>query len=106
MAFYETDLMSVLANLYGSQEDFIKEYQSNLAMKFINQKSNQVEEEVKNIELLKQRFGQNKLNNCMILVKDVMDSGKLSAQINQQAKLPFEFNVLILSRDYWPVIQD
>ncbi len=75
-------------------------------MKFINQKSNQVEEEVKNIELLKQRFGQNKLNNCMILVKDVKDSGKLSARINQQAQLPFEFNVLILSRDYWPVIQE
>ena len=26
VAFYETDLISVLANLYGSQEDFIKEY--------------------------------------------------------------------------------
>jgi anaphase-promoting complex subunit 2 len=68
----------VLANLYGSEDDFIKEYHTNLANKFINYKSNILEEEIKNIELLKQRFGENHLNICMIIIKDVKESHKIS----------------------------
>lgn len=72
-------------------------------MKFINNTSNKLEEEIKNIELLKQRFGENKLNTCMILVKDVKESQKLSKAIAETIGFPLEFNVLIMSKEYWPI---
>ncbi len=55
--YQEIDLATVLVNLYGSQEAFITEYQNMLAEKLMSAKSYNIEEEIKNIELLKMRFG-------------------------------------------------
>lgn len=102
MQFYETDLISVLANLYGSQEDFIKEYQVNLAMKFINNRNQNYEEEFKNIELLKQRFGENKLNTCEIILRDVKESKRINNLISNNG-LPINMSALIVSKEFWPI---
>ncbi len=55
--YQEIDLATVLVNLYGSQESFITEYQNMLAEKLMSAKAYNIEEEIKNIELLKMRFG-------------------------------------------------
>lgn len=55
--YQEVDLATVLVNLYGSQEAFIAEYQNMLAEKLMSAKNYQIDEEIKNIELLKMRFG-------------------------------------------------
>jgi anaphase-promoting complex subunit 2 len=47
--------------LYGSQEAFLQQYQSMLAEKILGFKGFDMEEEIKNIENLKMRFGENNL---------------------------------------------
>lgn len=42
----------------------------------------------------------------MILVKDVKDSSKISHSINLDLKFHFNFVVLILSKEYWPIQKD
>ena len=44
-------------NLYGSQEAFIAEYQNMLAEKMMGTKEYNIDEEIKNLELLKMRCG-------------------------------------------------
>lgn len=43
-----------------------------------------IDEEVRNIELLKMRFGESALQVCDIIVKDVKDSKKNDAVIHQK----------------------
>ena len=55
--YQESDLLSILVNLYGSQEAFIAEYQNMLAEKMMGTKEYNIDEEIKNLELLKMRCG-------------------------------------------------
>jgi anaphase-promoting complex subunit 2 len=75
--YQESDLVSVLVNLYGSQEAFINEYQNMLAEKLMSAREYNIEDEITNIERLKMRFGEAALQTCNIIVKDVKDSKRL-----------------------------
>lgn len=45
-----------------------------MAEKLMSVKNYNIDEEIRNIELLKMRFGESALQNCNIIVKDVKDS--------------------------------
>lgn len=47
--YQKSDLVTVLVNLYGSQEAFINEYQNMLAEKLMSAKDYNIDEEIKNI---------------------------------------------------------
>lgn len=74
--YKENDLVTMLVNLYGSQQAFINEYQNMLAEKLMSAKDYNIDEEIRNIELLKLRFGESALQTCNIIIKDVKDSKK------------------------------
>jgi len=80
--YQESDLVFVLVNLYGSQEAFINEYQIMFAEKLLGTKEFNIEEEINNIELLKLRFGENNLQNCNIIVKDVKESKRIDQNLH------------------------
>lgn len=83
MKYQEIDLVTVLVNLYGSQEAFISEYQNMLAEKLMSAKEFSIDEEIKNLELLKLRFGESALQTCNIIVKDVKDSKRTDNLIHK-----------------------
>ena len=119
--YKESDMVSILMNFYGSQEAFIKEYQNMLTEKFLGIQEYQLDEEIKNIELLKLRFGENILQNCSIIVKDIKDSKRLNMNIHKafdkkvakQIKrksdtgvdsLSFDkINMTFISKGFWPI---
>lgn len=124
-------MVTWLVNLYGSQEAFINEYQNMLGEKLVGGKpSCNIDEEIKNLELLKAKFGDNYLQNCQIIVKDIKDSKRINNNIhktydkefNQEIeslmkkgqtaeieKLFLKFdklNASFLSKGYWPINYD
>eukprot|EP01017_Pseudomicrothorax_dubius_P034038 TRINITY_DN461_c0_g1_i5.p1 TRINITY_DN461_c0_g1~~TRINITY_DN461_c0_g1_i5.p1 ORF type:complete len:816 (-),score=203.93 TRINITY_DN461_c0_g1_i5:80-2527(-) len=114
--YKESDLMTILINLYGSPEAFISEYQYMLAEKLLSPKEYNIDEEIKNIELLKMRFGENNLQGCSIIVRDVKDSKRVNNNIHQQFnKHPLvtsqkgqlvdfqNLNCIYVSKSYWPI---
>ena len=114
--YQESDLVSVLVNLYGSQEAFINEYQIMLAEKLLGAKEFNIEEEIKNIELLKLRFGENNLQSCNIIVKDVKESKRIDQNLHAnfdnniaykrggQELLSFDkLHAMFASKGYWPI---
>lgn len=103
----------MLVNLYGSQEAFITEYQNMLAEKLMGAKEYSIDEEIKNLEQLKIRFGETALQTCNIIVKDVKDSKRTDNLIHKEPKLvssemlsPDNLHCLAVSKGYWPINYD
>ena len=109
--YQEIDLVTVLVGLYGSQEAFIGEYQNMMAEKLMSVKDYNISEEMRNIELLKMRFGESALQVCNIILKDVNDSRRndgvvhnKKAPINPKSPISLnELNCLSVSKGYWPI---
>jgi anaphase-promoting complex subunit 2 len=111
--YHEIDLVTVLVNLYGSQEAFITEYQNMLAEKLMSAKDYNIDEEIKNLEQLKIRFGESALQTCNIIVKDVKDSRRTDNLIHKEPKTvttellsPDNLHCLEVSKGYWPINYD
>lgn len=53
----KTDIISTLVNIYGSQDAFLKVYKSMLEERLLSGTEFKQETELKNLELMKLRFG-------------------------------------------------
>jgi len=81
-----------------------------MAEKLMSARDYSIDEEVRNIELLKMRFGESALQTCNIIVKDVKDSKRNDGVIHN-SRLNFrterlalkELNCLAVSKGYWPI---
>lgn len=92
-----TDIISTLVNIFGSPEKFMEQYKRMLSERKITDQHFSIENEIKNLELLKLKFGENLLQNCDVIIKDIKDSIKLNMDIND----PF-INCLVINKNYWP----
>ena len=54
----KTDIISTLVNIYGSQDAFLKIYKSMLEERLLSGNEVKQETEIKNLELMKLRFGE------------------------------------------------
>jgi anaphase-promoting complex subunit 2 len=54
----KSDIISTLVNIYGSQDAFLKVYKSMLEERLISGSKYSNDNEVKNLELMKLRFGE------------------------------------------------
>jgi anaphase-promoting complex subunit 2 len=101
-----SDIISTLVNIFGSPEKFIEQYKRMLAERSVSASENnfQLENEIKNLELLKLKFGESLLQGCDILIKDVKDSIKLNNAIKNKmtASVDGVLNTLIINKNYWP----
>ena len=57
--------------------------------------------EVKNLELLKLRFGETSLHHCEIMLRDVEDSRRLSKRV-----LDDFLHATVVSQVFWPTLPD
>jgi len=107
------DVVGTLISALGSQDIFIKEFQSIIAERLLSQEPPFVQE-MAVLKLLKKRFGENALQNCDVMLKDIGDSLRVDAAITRIAKpgltgpsdalfLP-NYHAKILSRLFWPTL--
>ena len=122
-----SDIISMLVNIYGSKELFVNEYRSLLSNRLLSQFSYETEKEIRNLELLKLRFGEAPLHQCEVMLKDIGDSKRINTLLyanneknssnetldeNIQNGRPtgenhlqgseFPVNSIILSAQFWP----
>lgn len=100
------DIISMVVDIYGSKELFVNEYKNLLAERLLLNLDLNTEKEIRNLELLKLRFGENVLHSCEVMLKDISDSKRINAHIQcDQAYMDskdFEIATLILSSQFWP----
>lgn len=72
----------MVVDIYGSKEMFVGEYRNLLADRLLTQLDFSPEKEIRNLELLKLRFGDSVLHNCEVMLKDISDSKRIDAHIH------------------------
>lgn len=78
----------MLVNIYGSKTLFVKEYRKLLSNRLLLNLHYDTEEEIRNLEFLKIRFGENELHNCEVMLKDVADSKRINAHLQSAENQP------------------
>lgn len=106
-----SDIISMLVNVYGSQDLFVNEYRTLLADRLLSQLNYHTEREIRHLELLKRRFGENQLHYCEVMLKDVYDSKRIDGHIQSDTsytleKEHFPTSALILSAQFWPPFKE
>jgi len=92
------DILSMLVRIYGSVQVFVDEYRTLLAERLLSKADFNVDNELKSLELLKLRFGENAMHGCALMIKDVEESRRIKSNISLE--LPFE--AVVISRVAWP----
>uniref|UniRef100_A0A8C3KQR3 Anaphase-promoting complex subunit 2 n=1 Tax=Calidris pygmaea TaxID=425635 RepID=A0A8C3KQR3_9CHAR len=108
-----SDIISLLVSIYGSKDLFINEYRTLLADRLLHQFNYSAEREIRNVELLKLRFGEAQMHYCEVMLKDMADSRRINANIrDEEEKLPeeerppFSLVAVILSSEFWPPLKE
>ncbi|XP_017018674.1 anaphase-promoting complex subunit 2 [Drosophila kikkawai] len=100
------DIISMVVDIYGSKELFMTEYRNLMADRLLSQLDFNSEKEIRNLELLKIRFGESLLHSCEVMLKDVTDSKRINAHIHGESNRPenqqFDISSLIVSAQFWP----
>ncbi|KAI9732759.1 MAG: hypothetical protein M1834_003697 [Cirrosporium novae-zelandiae] len=106
------DVIGSLISLYDSKEIFVKEFQANLGERLISKDTSvPFDNEIRVLELLKLRSGEQALQACEVMLKDVLDSRRVDTTITNTRLTPpgpdqIQFHSKILSRLYWPPLRD
>jgi anaphase-promoting complex subunit 2 len=106
-----SDIISMLVNVYGSQDLFVNEYRTLLADRLLSQLNYQTDREIRHLELLKRRFGEHQLHHCEVMIKDIYDSKRIDGNIQLDKKYnleksSFSTSALILSAQFWPPFKE
>ncbi|XP_076226853.1 anaphase promoting complex subunit morula isoform X2 [Nomia melanderi] len=106
-----SDIISMLVSVYGSQDLYVNEYRTLLADRLLSQLNYHTEREIRHLELLKRRFGENQLHYCEVMLKDVYDSKRIDGHIQSDTsytieKEEFPTSALILSAQFWPPFKE
>ena len=82
----QMDAISTLLNIYGSPEQFIKEYQQMLEHRLLSNINYNRDQEYQNLELMKLRFGEKSMLNCERMLRDMKDSERINREVQQSIK--------------------
>ena len=82
----KNDIISTLINIYGSQEQFLKVYKQMLDQRILTKPAASYTDELRNLELMKCRFGEDSLHQCDVMLRDIKDSHRLNQMIRAEAK--------------------
>eukprot|EP00045_Choanoeca_perplexa_P010505 m.106333 g.106333 ORF g.106333 m.106333 type:complete len:719 (+) comp15301_c0_seq1:82-2238(+) len=112
-ALKSTDPLQLLIGIYGSNEVFVDEFRGLLGQRLLQQDNYSTTSEIRTLELLKLRFGEDALHRCEVMVKDFKESRRIhnsfaNAHTTEMEAAPINHNavnVFVLSRLYWPNVK-
>jgi anaphase-promoting complex subunit 2 len=76
------DIIQLLVSIYDTKELFVKELQILLAEKLLAIKNYAFEKELRNVEILKMRFGETALAGLEVMLKDCADSKRADTSLH------------------------
>ena len=97
------DTIVTLCSIFGSTDVFVSEYRNLVADKLLSTSNYGLQYEIQNLALLKTAFGKD-LNQCRIMIQDVLNSQKTHSLIMKRVKdkPSFDINVIMISHVFWP----
>jgi len=107
LKYKKCDVKTLLVDLYGSKERFLKEYENYLAEKLLLFENINPREEAENIQFLKRnlKFGNN-VTKWNILVSDMEASEQMTNKFYEEVHATANCDFLITSKNIWPINYD
>jgi hypothetical protein len=98
---------ALLLSIYSSTDVFLADYKQLLAERLLTALEYNIEREVRNIELLKLRFGEHALHQCEVMLKDMAESKRLDSRVHELNANPLTgpVHAFVLSRLFWPHVR-
>lgn len=96
-----SDVVEALVLIFPSTGVFVEEFTRLFGERLLDWEKYNPEEIIRNVELLKTRFGASEFATLDVMVKDIHDSDSINRQ-NAQSELV----VTTLSKMYWPTVCD
>lgn len=98
------DIIQLLVSIYDTKEQFIKELQILLAERLLQVKEHAFEKELRTVEILKIRFGQQALAGLEVMLKDCADSKRTEQSFRSSSVNVFSnpFHATLVSHLFWP----
>lgn len=108
-----SDIIGSLISIYENKDVFVRELQTLLSDRLLAVTDYNIDQELRNLEMLKVRFGDGMLSVCDVMLKDMSDSRRIDAQVHESdtdaetaTTLPDAvLHTTILSRLYWPAMK-
>ncbi|KAH8924870.1 hypothetical protein BT69DRAFT_1260970 [Atractiella rhizophila] len=97
-----TDMLSLLVSIYETKDVFVKELQNSLGVRLLDIKDYNLDREVQTLEILKRRFGEQALQGCDVMIKDLERTKRTNALIHEQGDRDSPLRPKIISRTCWP----
>ena len=93
---HDVDIITMLVGIYGSKELFVNEYQKMLSRKLLGSPhvGADLDLEYRTLELLKQRFGEESLHKCEVMLKDIVPGGRNPGWVDRVSRFCMQFGVL------------
>lgn len=100
------ETISLLIGVYGGQTHFLSEYREMLATRLVSLGSFEIDREIASLDLMKSKFDPNALNDCNIMIKDMIESRKVFQKVKTKLIKVKNHHLLpsslILSKHFWP----
>ncbi|XP_036224796.2 anaphase-promoting complex subunit 2 isoform X2 [Bactrocera oleae] len=101
-----SDIISMVVEIYGSKELFMNEYRNLMADRLLTYLDFNADKEIRNLELLKLRFGDSLLHSCEVMLKDLTDSKRINSHISSDSTYKenkiFDISAFTISAQFWP----
>lgn len=105
-----SDIVQILVSIYDSKDVFVKELAVLLAQRLLSITDYELARELRNVDVLKSRFGEASMQGCEVMMKDMKDSKRLDAQLRSSSSSSSvmasnPLHATIVSRLFWPAFQ-
>ncbi|KAG9510352.1 Anaphase-promoting complex subunit 2, partial [Fragariocoptes setiger] len=104
-----SDIISTLVNIYESKDFFVEEYQKQLGYRLLSRNcdAENLDTELKNLELLTIKFSDCELHRCEVMLRDIKTSNRMNKRITEGdvegCDMSFKnFKAIIVSSPFWP----
>ncbi len=105
------DILTEMVQIYGSKDLLVKEYSNLISKKFLVSSNYDFDAEVRQLELLKLRFGDSMMRSCVVMLNDVVESKRIRNTLDETVCMSHctsvcSFDVLVISLKFWPAISE
>ncbi|KAJ2861429.1 Anaphase-promoting complex subunit 2 [Coemansia aciculifera] len=100
----DADVLSLLVSIYETKDVFVQEFERHLAQRLLACTDYSAEREIRQVEMMKLRFGDRTLEKCEVMLKDVADSKRTDQHVSetsQEKHWDMPLHALIVSRQFW-----
>ncbi|KAJ1718852.1 Anaphase-promoting complex subunit 2, partial [Coemansia biformis] len=97
----DADVLSLLVSIYDTRDVFVQEFEAHLAQSLLECEGYDTTREIKQVEMMKLRFGGPAMERCEVMLKDMADSKRINQSVAESGRCNPVHQATVVSRQFW-----